>query len=385
MKYLYKLIFTFYFLFFTFISRAQNTDSCHARISVITCAPGQELYSLFGHTALRIIDSTHNTDIVYNWGTFSFDEPNFYVKFMRGQLLYFVSAWTFPEFMYEYQQEGRSVYEQTLNLHCPDKQKIIDAVMLNMQGDNRFYKYDFLLDNCTTRIRDIVLKQLPQTNFTKRTVDTGTTARNMIHYYLDRGGQPWSKLGIDILLGSKLDAPVSNMQAMFLPEFYMQAMDNAENNGMPVCEKNRTILSALPQAKQSGQYTPLIIIGFICLMIYLLSISKSAAAKKITAFIDVFLLCITGLLGILLLFMWFGTDHTVCKTNYNLAWALPTNFIAGFFYFKRPSWLKKYFMLVAILSAILMAGWFWLPQQMNIALAPFAILMMLRYFKLATA
>lgn len=380
MKYLQTLI-LFFILSFCSIKTHAQADSCHLRISVLTCAPGQELYSLFGHTGLRIIDSAHHTDIVYNWGTFDFDEPNFYLKFMRGQLLYFVSAWTFPEFMYEYQTEGRNVYEQTLNLSCTDKQKIVDAVMLNMQGDNRFYKYDFLLDNCTSRVRDIILKPLPGTKFTKPVVDSGTTAREMLHFYLDRGGQPWSKLGIDILLGSKLDEPVSNMQAMFLPEFYMKAMDDAVNNNLPVCEKSKTIFTATPSADPSGKYTPLIFISCICLMIYLLSLSKSSAAKRIMGYIDVLLLCISGLLGILLLFMWFGTDHTVCKSNYNIAWALPTNFIAGFFYYKRPKWLKTYFMLAAALSAILIASWFWLPQEINIAIAPFAVLMMLRYFK----
>ncbi|NDA64980.1 MAG: DUF4105 domain-containing protein, partial [Chitinophagia bacterium] len=126
---------------------------------------GQELYSLFGHTALRIIDSTNHTDIVYNWGTFDFDEPNFYVNFMRGQLNYFISAWNFPDFMYEYEQEQRNVYEQKLMLSCLDKQKIVAATLINMQGSNRYYKYDFLLDNCTNRVRDIILKQTPQTTF----------------------------------------------------------------------------------------------------------------------------------------------------------------------------------------------------------------------------
>lgn len=381
MKFLQTLILFFILLFCCTQINAQQTDSCRLRISILTCAPGQELYSLFGHTGLRIVDSAHRTDIVYNWGTFDFDEPNFYLKFMRGQLLYFVSAWTFPEFMYEYQTEGRNVYEQTLNLSCADKQKILDAVYVNMQGNNRFYKYDFLLDNCTSRVRDMVLKPLPAASFTKPVVDSGTTARQMLHFYLDRGGQPWSKLGIDILLGSKLDQPVSNMQAMFLPEFYMTAMNNAVNNSLPVCEKIKTIFTAPPPANPSGRYTPLIAIACVCVIIYLLSLSKSSAAKKATAYIDVFLLCISGLLGILLLFMWLGTDHTVCKSNYNIAWALPTNFIAGFFYFKKPRWLKTYFMFAASLSAILIAAWFWLPQDINIAIAPFAVLMMLRYFK----
>src|ERR1044072_1645516 len=145
-----KQFFIIVFVFFLSIKlTAQNTT--HTRISVITCGPGDELYSLFGHTALRIIDSVHHSDIVYNWGGFTFDQPNFYLKFMRGKLLYYSTADYYPEFMQEYIEENRGVYEQVLNLDSTSKQQIIEAIKYNMEGDNRFYKYDFLLDNCTTR------------------------------------------------------------------------------------------------------------------------------------------------------------------------------------------------------------------------------------------
>src|SRR5438552_15290709 len=102
------------FIFLSNLSIAQADNSCRLQISVLTCSPGDELYSLFGHSALRIYDSANRTDIIYNWGTFNFDEPNFYIKFMRGKLLYFVSPDTLPDFLYVYQYEGSSVIEQIL-------------------------------------------------------------------------------------------------------------------------------------------------------------------------------------------------------------------------------------------------------------------------------
>src|SRR5207237_648325 len=134
--------------------------TCSLRITVLTCSPGQDLYSIFGHNALRITDSSKGTDVIYNWGTFDFNEPNFYLKFMRGKLLYFLSPDKLEDFMYEYQYEGRSVNEQVLDISCEEKMKIKQLVDINMTGDNRFYKYDFLYDNCTTRIRDIVEKNV---------------------------------------------------------------------------------------------------------------------------------------------------------------------------------------------------------------------------------
>src|SRR4051812_24672160 len=142
------LLFYLFNLFF-FAAQAQDSSNCHVRISLLTCAPGQELYSTFGHTAIRITDSIRRTDIVYNYGTFEFDDPNFYMKFVRGKLDYFLSAAYYPDFMYEYQEEQRSVTEQVLNLSCTQKQQIVQALAINMQGANRMYKYDFVYDNCT--------------------------------------------------------------------------------------------------------------------------------------------------------------------------------------------------------------------------------------------
>ncbi|HYJ64689.1 MAG TPA: DUF4105 domain-containing protein, partial [Parafilimonas sp.] len=137
------LIVTLISLFFITDISAQN-NLAHTRISILTCGPGEDLYSLFGHTAIRIIDSTNHTDTVYNWGGFTFDQPYFYIKFMRGKLLYFSSADYFPDFMYEYVVEHRNVYEQVLNIDSAAKKHVLDAVNFNLSGDNRFYKYDFL-------------------------------------------------------------------------------------------------------------------------------------------------------------------------------------------------------------------------------------------------
>ncbi len=360
-----------------------QADSCHLRISILTCSPGDELYSLFGHTALRIIDSSRQTDVVYNWGTFNFEEPNFYTKFIRGQLLYYAAADKLSDFLYEYEVTGRNVHEQELKVSCADKQRIADAVDFNMQGDNRFYKYDFLFDNCTTRVRDIVLNPLKNVAVKSDLVPPGTTFRNMIHGYLDRGNQPWSKLGIDILLGSVIDRPATLSEAMFLPEYLMKALDSASLGSGSIVLSNKPIVVAERKDDLSRVYVPLIWTGGICILIFLLSLSKNNAAKKITRIIDGLLLYITGLLGLLLLFMWFGTDHDACARNYNLLWTLPTNIVAVFFLSRRPAWLSGYFFFAAIVTAILLIGWFWLPQEFNIALSPFVLLLLNRYVHMA--
>src|SRR4051794_26759093 len=110
--------------FFAGFAQSDSGSHCNRRISLLTCTPGSELYSTFGHSAFRIVDSLAGTDIIYNYGTFDFDDPHFYSKFVRGKLLYFVSVDEFQNFLAEYQYEKRGITEQSLNLSCEEKQKL---------------------------------------------------------------------------------------------------------------------------------------------------------------------------------------------------------------------------------------------------------------------
>jgi hypothetical protein len=378
-----KQAITAFILFIFSIRLTAQINTEHTRVSIITCGPGEELYSLFGHTAVRVIDSAAHSDIVYNWGGFTFDQPYFYLKFLRGKLLYFSSADNFPDFMAEYVYEHRDVYEQVLNLDSSSKQKIINAIHHNMEGDNRFYKYDFLLDNCTTRVKNIVFENSGNATIADRVVPDKTTSRDMIHYYLDRGSEPWTELGIDILLGSRVDRTVSNDEAMFMPEFFMKGLSEAKKQNENLAYNSRVLLQGDVPQDASGKYIPFIVLSIICIAVFSISRLKSAWAKTTMLFVDSLLLYVTGLLGILLLFMWFATDHTVCKNNFNLAWALPFNLPVAFFMIKKPKWLSNYFFISAVITAVFLAVWFWLPQQINIALLPVVIFLLNRYVSLA--
>jgi hypothetical protein len=219
----------FYFSLFTFHFSSFAQDSCGIRISLLTCTPGTELYSTFGHSALRIVDSNNNTDLVFNYGTFNYDDPDFYTKFIKGKLPYYVDTSSMEVFMYEYEFFKRGVTEQVINISCDEKQKLLSALYENIKIENREYRYDFNYDNCTTRLRDILEKaagkQLESKNILPK---PGTTFRNLIHVYLDRGGQQWSKLGIDMLLGNPMDKKVTNREAMFLPDYLLMAFDSSK-------------------------------------------------------------------------------------------------------------------------------------------------------------
>ena len=259
-----QLLFTF--LLFTFYFSPAQSDSCNIRISLLTCTPGPELYSTFGHSALRVVDSNNNTDLVFNYGTFDYFDPNFYTKFVKGKLLYFVSIDTLTSFLYEYEYYKRGITEQLINISCEEKQKMVAALFENAKEENKYYRYDFNYDNCTTRLRDMLEKAAGKQIESKNILPKpGTTFRNLIHVYLDRGGQQWSKLGIDMLLGNPMDKKVTNREAMFLPDYLLMAFDSSKLNGQPVVSEKKILLNYFDAYKTKTGITPFIVFGILFL------------------------------------------------------------------------------------------------------------------------
>ena len=142
--------------------------SDQAKVSIITCGSGDQLYSIFGHTGLRITDPVHNLDIVYNYGTFDFATPNFYGKFVKGDLDYYVSASSFQQFLYEYQSDNRDVFEQELQLSLTQKQQLLEALNKNLFTEERSYRYKFIDKNCTSMAVDVINRSLNQKVIVKK-------------------------------------------------------------------------------------------------------------------------------------------------------------------------------------------------------------------------
>ena len=369
-------------LIFLFSFSPSFSQTYPVRISVLTCAPGDELYSTFGHSGLRIIDSMQHTDIVYNWGTFNFDEPNFYIKFAKGKLLYSLSAFDFNDFMEEYREEQRSVYEQILNLTSDEKNAIYHAIQINMIDSNRFYHYDFLLDNCTTRIRDILSKNTNSFHITSPVAPPNTTYRDLLYEYLNQGGEPWTKLGFDILLGSEADIKLNTQTAMFLPEYLMYGIDSAKGHGKALVLQKGPVFTANEKTNKTYMDGPLLLFVLLAAMIVLLSFNRTSWARKTVRIADTILFYVTGLLGFLILFLWLFSDYMAYHNNWNIVWALPTNFIAAFFIFRKPVWINKYFQFVSFLNILLLLFWS-VPQHFNAALMPLVLLLSFRSYRLS--
>ena len=221
---------------------AQDIElGAESRISVLTCGPGSDLYSKFGHTAFRVQDPSLGLDWVYNYGTFDFDQPNFYLKFARGQLDYALSRQLFPNFLYVYQLENRWVREQWLDLEASERQEVFAFLEENYRPENRYYKYSFLRENCATKIPDILQQSLTGELFIASDQERlDKTFRDLIQSNLHTNS--WSSFGIDLALGARIDRKATARERQFLPEYVMEHLAAAQYNGKPLVAYNRSVL-----------------------------------------------------------------------------------------------------------------------------------------------
>lgn len=374
-----KSLFVFVVALLTLVTFSSNAqDSSRLRVSLLTCSPGEELYSIFGHSAIRIIDSNSVTDYVFNYGTFDFDDPNFYIKFVKGKLLYFVSLERTNDFIEFYKYENRSVSEQVLSLSAEEKIAIKNALVENLKEENKFYKYDFFLDNCTTRLRDIIVKYKSPTPILPAVMPENRTFRMAIHKYLKEGGQYWSELGIDILLGAPTDRIMTPSEQQFLPNNLEKSLDKCINTKL-VAEKT-TIFQNEITGLGFNLFHPSILFLILFLFVAALYKKKTVIATKTLLVFDVILFFVIGIVGVILVLAWFATDHTMTKNNYNLLWALPTHILAPIFIFFKSKISKYYFGVTALISSLLIFSWLFLPQELNTALLPIVMIILVRSY-----
>ena len=209
-----------------------------ARISLMTCTPGEELYARYGHTAIRVCDPEDDLDIVFNYSIFDFNTDHFYWKFVRGETWYELGATPYWWFMREYNETQRPVYEQVLNFSSEQREALWQALALNYRPENRKYLYNFVFDNCATRPYWLIAKVLGDTIISDYTGNTGVTYRSFIRHYT--GSRTWSNAGINLLFGKRADQAMSSEQRLFLPEELMFYLQEAHlSDGKPLVSESQ--------------------------------------------------------------------------------------------------------------------------------------------------
>lgn len=370
-------------LFFLLCSVVQTAFtrqlSEQAEISVITCGPGQEaVFTAFGHSAFRVYDPANGINAAFNYGVFDFEQPNFYLNFARGHNRYRLAVQDYERFEYVYQYYNRYVHEQVLNLTYEQKQKLFDYLVWNARPENQFYFYDYFYDNCATKLPEIV-----QNVFGAAVVFDGShitqplSIRALTDLYLKY--QPWGDLGIDLCLGLPMDKVATPHEHMFLPDYVEQGFDHATINGQPLVKEKIIRYQPVPQTFSNGIFQPVYVFSlfaFLAVAITLYDFKR----KKISNWFDAVLFGITGLVGLLLFLLWVATDHKAAANNLNVLWALPTNLVAASLVFKPREWVKKYFLIVFAIQAVLLISWAWLPQTLHYSLIPLVVTLAFRAF-----
>jgi hypothetical protein len=374
------------FALLSFISSAQRL-SPYATVSLLTIAPGDALYSTFGHSAIRIKDPVQALDIVYNYGAFEFRTKGFYLKFMRGTLPYKISVDYFQNEIYGWSYEKRLVSEQVLNLSREQKEETYNFLIKNELPENRFYSYKFFYDNCSSRLRDVFKTVCGDSLTFSNNLHADSSYRQWIDVYARKNNKLWADFGMDLAIGQPSDHKTGASGAMFLPDNLRDAFDEAKikRNGVwqPLVirklDLNPEVLNDVVVEKEA--VTPNILFWSIFVLTGALTYFQLKNTSSNFLF-DKILFSITGLVGWLIVFLWFFTNHGVTEYNLNIIWAYPLLFPIALFLKKDTSrtWLAKHFLAYGIIQLLFLAGWAFLPQEINYSLIPVVLILTMRAF-----
>lgn len=364
-------------LLIQFSVAAQGKLSENAEIYVLTLGPYQgELYSAFGHSAIRVVDTTEGLDDIYNWGVFDFDQPNFYLNFARGYLYYKLGVHHYERFRDYYIYYNRYIHAQKLNLSQAQKQKLFDYLQWNSLSENQNYRYDYFYNNCATKVRDVMLTVFGDSiRFDGSYIKTDYTIRNLTDVYLEQ--QPWGDLGIDICLGLPMDKKASPSEYMFLPDYIESGFNHATIGTIPLVTETISVYESREEEIKASLFHPLVVFILFAILVLALSV-WDYKRKKLSKWFDALLLGVVGLIGFLLFFLWFFTDHQAAAVNFNLLWAFPLHLIAAIALLKNRKWLIVYFKYNSFALAATLLAWFVLPQQLNVFLIPLVIALFIR-------
>ena len=301
-----SLILPFIFCFFGSLLGFSQAPSLSdkAKVSLITCGSGEELYSVFGHTAIRIQDSEKQIDEVYNYGTFDFNTSFFYLKFMYGNLEYYLSSSSYQDFIYHYQISNRSVFEQELKISKNDKQKIFNKLHREINSADKNYTYKFIENNCTTKVADLLKGSISNNNIKDSYSNTDELSyRGIINSYLD--SKYFEKLGINILFGRKTDQLCDQI---FLPTDLMRSIAVAKANGADLSAGTENVFSQSNEEQGFVWWNNVFIILGLFALIILLKNQK----------VDLIFINIIGYLGVFMLLFSLISQHDEVSLNTNI-------------------------------------------------------------------
>jgi len=375
-----KKTFVFCLLIFLACSQGVFSQSSNDTLAyLLTCGPGTETYSIYGHSALRIVIPEKHSDTVYNWGVFDFSTPNFVWKFAKGRLDYLLIDESLQGFLQEYFLDHRYVYSQKINIDQIETRKLVSLINENLKPENIKYRYDFFYDDCSTRIRDLFEKSIGQ-KLIYPPAETGKipTFRDMVGKY--QHPYPWYKFGVDLIMGSTSDKKAVFRDRMFLPidmkdELSKSVIQRSEKR-IPLLQNPEVLLDFDAPVTKERFFTapPFVFTAIIIIIMIMAALIKS---RKIIRVIDIIIYSVFSILSILMIFFNFFTDHKQMKWNLNIIWLNPLIIVCLvmlLFNKKGTIWFR----IVFYISSCFIVFQYILPQDFNIGSVLLAIMLLIR-------
>ena len=349
--------------------------SAESEVSMVTILPGDPVYSMFGHSALRVHDPVRGIDRLYNYGTFDFSDPFFIPKFAYGHLRYFLSVVPYQRALRAYEQQRRPVLEQTLRLTRAQRTALFRVLQTNARPENRYYQYVFFFDNCSTRVRDALEQALGDAVQFADRPHPDASFRQMLDPYA--ANLPLVDLSFDLALGTPADRRPTPREAHFLPMYLFEAFEHAtvrtgDSTRPLVARTDTTRWIAGYQATPSAFDWPLAAGWLVLLLTLGWTGWQATTGRRPGTYGDALLLASVGVTGLLACFLWFVATYEVTEYNWNLLWAWPTHLVAAAVLLWRPSMpgLRGYWAVTAVGALLVALGWTVWPQGLHAAVFP---------------
>ena len=364
------------------VKAAEDISTDSITVSLLTCSPGQEVYEYYGHSALRIIDHSKGEDIIFNYGLFSFNTPNFRWRFMRGDCQYEIGATFTLNFLAQYADRGSFVREQILNLHQSEARRLFQALIDNCQPQNRSYLYNFFYDNCATRIRDQIVRNLDGKLIYTQSV-TDQSLRDIVHEYSQ--SHPWSLFGQDLLLGAEADHQADRKSQQFAPLYLERDLSTArikaaDGTERPLVSETRMLLPEMdPKPIEPCPVTPLVCA--IALLVVTAVITGLELRMKKTCWIyDLVLLASQGIVGLIISFMFFFSIHPTVGSNWLILLfnPLPLLFLYPVIQGERKGRKSIYYRVATVWLFLFLVGIPLIPQQFGPEIVLLTLTLLLR-------
>jgi hypothetical protein len=352
-------------------SKAMPNDTI---VSMVTFYPGQDVYELEGHSAIRV--TTPQADVAVSYGMFDFNAPNFIYRFVKGETDYWVATLSWHAFEMAYVGQGRRIVEQQISLSSQETQRLLDLLSENLQPENRVYRYNYVKDNCATRPLRIIERAFGDSIVLGEPVGEVAgeqTFRKMMTYY--HRNYPWYQFGIDLALGSGIDYELNNREKSFAPIVLADQLENATVGGRKVVVSTRVINDvdayAAEESPTAWYMTPIVVFTIILVIVIAVTV-WDIRRRKVTAAVDAVLYSVLGLAGCLLTFLIFVSTHEATSPNWLYLWINPFCFIAAIgVWIKRAEKLVKCYQIVNFVTLLaFVVVWACGIQHGNIAFLP---------------